>query len=110
MSVENLEAGDRIGLYAYGSGAIGEYYSALVCPEARETVAAMKIDEALDSRREVSVEEYEAIEKAREGSIEKPDYSPDFSLLDNWYGSHYEGAGYLVLKGVKDFYRSYEWS
>ncbi len=110
MSREDLQAGDRVGFFSYGSGCIGEFYSGLLCPEARETVAAMKIDQALEERREVSVAEYEAIEKAREAAIERSDVQPDFGILDGWYERFYRGRGRLVLKQVKDFYRSYEWS
>lgn len=109
-SIDTLKAGDRIGFFAYGSGAIGEFYSGLVCPEARETIVSMKIDEALDRRKEVNVREYEKIEKTREGYIENPDFTPDLTILDNWYEKFYKGKGYLILKEVKDFYRKYEWS
>lgn len=109
-SVAGLEGGDRIGFFSYGSGAIGEFYSGRLCPEAREIVAGMGMDAALDARREVSVEEYEVIEKAREAAIEQPTVAPDFSLPAGWYSRHYQGKGLLVLKEVKDFYRKYEWS
>jgi hydroxymethylglutaryl-CoA synthase len=109
-STDDLKSGDRISLFSYGSGAIGEFYSARLGPEARKRIDTMRIDEALDARREVSVEEYEAIEKMREDNIEKPDVSPDFGILDDFYRTHYEGAGYLVLKGTENFYRTYEWS
>ncbi|OHD57422.1 MAG: hypothetical protein A2Y33_08025 [Spirochaetes bacterium GWF1_51_8] len=103
-----LKAGDRIGLFSYGSGCMGEYYSALVCPEARKTIDSMKIDEAFDARRKVSVAEYEKIENLRESYIENPNFTPDFSVADNWYDKFYKGSGKLVLKEVKDFFRTYE--
>jgi 3-hydroxy-3-methylglutaryl CoA synthase len=106
----DLKAGDRIGFFAYGSGAIGEFYSGIICPEIYEATSPDAIDSAFDQRREVSVDEYEAIEKIRESYIENPDVTPDFSLLDNWYQEHYEGKRYLVLKEIKNFYRTYEWS
>jgi len=107
---KGAKPGDRLSFFAYGSGAIGEFYSGIVLPEARETVGAMKIDEALDSRRRVSVDEYEAIEKTRESYIEKPSFVPDFSCCGDWYDEYYRGKDKLVLKEVKDFYRTYEWS
>ncbi len=105
-----VEDGDRIGFFAYGSGAIGEFYSGKVCPGAREVVRSMKIDSHLDERREVSVAEYEQLETEREGRIEEPNIRPDFGILDGWYDKHYKGKGYLVLREVKDFYRTYELS
>ena len=102
--------GDRLGMYAYGSGAIGEYYSVIVQPDAVEMVKAMDIDGEFAKRREVSVEEYEMVENIRETYIENPNIRPDFSILDNWYDTFYKDKGYLVLREVKDFYRTYEWS
>ena len=106
----DVKPGDRIGFFSYGSGYLGEFYSATVCPEARETVAAMKIDEKLDARRMVSVEQYEAIENKRDEQIEARDFITDLSIADGWFDEHYKGKGLLYLKEVKDFYRTYEWS
>lgn len=104
----SLKEGDRLGFFAYGSGAIGEFYSATICKGAFDVVKAMKIDEHLDARRKVTVAEYEAVEKLRDKNIENGDWVPDFSILDNWYDKHYKGSGLLVLKDVKDYYRNYE--
>jgi hydroxymethylglutaryl-CoA synthase len=107
-SADDLQAGDRLSFFAYGSGAIGEFYSGRVGYEARKMIDQAKIDEALDSRREVTVDEYEMVEKSREDIIEAQNFTPDFSILDGFYQDHYEGSGLLVLKEVKDFYRTYE--
>jgi len=109
-SDNDLKAGDRVGFFSYGSGAIGEFYSGIILPQAREIIDSMKIDEALDARRKVSVEEYEEIEKMRENYTENPNFTPDFSALDNWYDKHYRGKKLLVLKEVKDYIRKYDWS
>ena len=82
----------------------------MLCPEARDVVARMRIDQELDERREVSVEEYEAIEEKRERATEEPCFTPDFSVPEGWYERHYRDKKRLVLRQVKDFYRSYEWS
>ena len=110
MGAPAMKAGDRISFFSYGSGAIGEFYSGFLCPEARSVVAGMGIDARLDARREVSVEEYETIEKMREQAIEQACFTPDFSLPRGWYDEHYKGKKRLVLRQVKDFYRTYEWS
>jgi hydroxymethylglutaryl-CoA synthase len=103
-------AGDRISFFSYGSGAIGEFYSGIVLPEGRETVGAMGINEALDERKRVSVDEYESIEKLRESYIENPNFVPDFTCCGDWYDEYYREKGRLYLKEVKDFIRTYEWS
>ena len=109
-SAADLKAGDRIGIFSYGSGAIGEFYSGFILPEAKEEIEKRKIDEAFDARKKVSVKEYEHIEILRDGNIENPDFIPDFSVADNWYEEHYQGQNYLVLKQAKDYCRIYEWS
>jgi hydroxymethylglutaryl-CoA synthase len=105
-----IDDGDKISLFAYGSGAIGEFYSGFISKKSREVVKAMKIHEAFDQRRECSVEEYEMVEKLRNSYVENANFKPDFSILGDHYKNHYEGKGLLVLKEVKDFYRTYEWS
>ncbi len=106
----NIQPGDRISFFAYGSGAIGEFYSGIISEEAKETVAAMKIQEQFDARKEITVEEYENLEKTRESYIEQANVNPDLSILDNWFDKHYKDKGLYYLKEVKDFYRTYEWS
>lgn len=109
-SQPDLAAGDRIGIFSYGSGAIGEFYSGVILPKARAEIEERHIDEALDARRQVSVQEYEYIENLRVSNIEKRNFVPDFTVADNWYEKHYKGQNYLVLKEVKDYCRIYAWS
>ncbi|MBN1271373.1 MAG: hydroxymethylglutaryl-CoA synthase family protein [Candidatus Aminicenantes bacterium] len=110
MASDDLHPGDRIGFFSYGSGAIGEFYSGIVCEEARKIIENMALDDHLDARRKVTVEEYEQIENLRETYIENPNFVSDLSLLDNWFDSYYKGKGLLYLKEVKDFRRVYDWS
>ena len=106
----DIKPGMRIGYYAYGSGAIGEFYSAVSCENAKETVTRMNIGENLDSRIQVSVDEYEKIEQQRESYIELKDFEPDLNVIPGLYDSLYDGQHKLVLRKVDDFYRTYEWS
>ena len=102
--------GDRIGFYAYGSGAIGEFYSGKITSGAHECVQELKLEEELAARRVLPVKEYEVLENIREGYIENPSFKPDFGMFDGLYDEFYKGKGYLVLNGVEDFYRKYDWS
>ena len=106
----DIAAGTRIGFFAYGSGAIGEFYSGLTCEEASQTIAGMAIDEALDIRQEVLVPEYETLEILRESYIENPNFSPEIGVVRGLYENFYEGKKRLVLRKVENFYRTYEWS
>lgn len=110
VGCDDLNPGDRIGLYSYGSGAAGEFYSGIVCPEAKEDLRALSIDAAFDRRRSVSIEEYEEIETKREEYIDNPDFTPDTSSPAGHYKEFYEGKGLCVLKSVKDYQRDYGWS
>lgn len=107
---ELAKPGARLGFFAYGSGAIGEFYSGTLCESAADTVGLMDIDGHLNGRHEVSVPVYEAIEKQREEHIENPDFAPDRSYPEGLYDNFYKGKNRLVLSEVKNFYRNYEWS
>ena len=110
VNSKDIKAGDRLAFFAYGSGAIGEFYSGIVQSGAKAALAAMNIHDKLDQRRRCSVAEYELIENLRETYIENPNFSPDLNILEGWYKKHYEGSGLLVLKGVKDWYRTYDFA
>jgi hydroxymethylglutaryl-CoA synthase len=106
----SLAPGDTVGFFAYGSGAIGEFYAGTVSEDARETVAGMEIGRRLDERREVDLAEYEALEREREAAVERRDWAPDLHILDGWYGEHYEGRDLLVLEVVEGWKRRYRWA
>ena len=100
--------GERVGLFSYGSGAIGEFYSGIFQGDAGKAVHSLGIDQVLDTRHEVTVPEYEEIEEKRESLIEERSFQPDLSL--DLFKDLYQGKDRLVLKEVKDFIRTYEWS
>ena len=58
---EDLEAGSRIGLYSYGSGAVGEFFTGILQPDYKEHLYVDNHQKMFDSRTEVSVEEYEKV-------------------------------------------------
>lgn len=53
----NLEPGARVGLYSYGSGAVGEFFSGILQEGYKQHLVDSQ--EALNSRTRVSVKEYE---------------------------------------------------
>lgn len=105
-----VSPGDRIGIYAYGSGSCAEYYSAVVVDGAQERARQHRLGRELDARRKLSVADYEACERARDRSIGQQVFVPDRELVPGWFHEHYEGNGLLVLDGVEDYVRSYRWS
>lgn len=58
---EDLEAGDRIGMFSYGSGAVGEFFTGILQPGFQEHLNVEQHNQLFSSRQEVSVPEYEAI-------------------------------------------------
>lgn len=57
----NALAGERIGLFSYGSGCTSEFFSGVVARGAADRIAAARFGELLASRERVSVAEYERI-------------------------------------------------
>ncbi|MCC5889926.1 MAG: hydroxymethylglutaryl-CoA synthase [Alkalibacterium sp.] len=51
----------RIGLFSYGSGAVGEFFSGVLKPDYKKFLKKDAHESVLDDRRELSIEEYETI-------------------------------------------------
>jgi 3-hydroxy-3-methylglutaryl CoA synthase len=106
----DLAAGDRVGLFAYGSGSCAEFQSALVAPDFRQAAREAKVAALLDRRRRLSVAEYELCERVRDEAVGARDYTPDRRSLGDLYASLVEGRRHLVLDRVDGHYRHYSWS
>lgn len=102
--------GDRLGLFAYGSGSCAQFYSAKLCEGAREIAQRANLGALLDARRLLSVEEYEMVERIRDEHVGVELFTPDFSILGDWYNQYYRDRHLLVLRGIQDYYRDYAWS
>lgn len=109
-SAQSLSAGDKISLFAYGSGCQGEFYSGIIGETACERVRSLNIDQHLNESLCLSVEEYEANESEREKYIDCPDFETDRDRFDGAYEKLYQGKDLLVLKQVEAYHRKYEWS
>lgn len=57
----NLSAGDLIGLFSYGSGAMGEFYSGNVVEGYEKQLDKASDEDLINNRQKLSVEEYEKI-------------------------------------------------
>lgn len=62
VSKVDLEAGSRVGLYSYGSGAVAEFFSGKLV-EGYKDMLDPQLDETLDARKLISIPEYERIYK-----------------------------------------------
>ncbi|HZN17324.1 MAG TPA: hydroxymethylglutaryl-CoA synthase [Micromonosporaceae bacterium] len=106
----DLAGGDRLSIFAYGSGCQAELYSGLVGPAAQAYVRGLDIDQHLDSRVALTVEQYEQIEKACETNIDVRTYESLSQDVGDLYAQRYEGQRLLVLEDVRDYHRNYRWS
>jgi hydroxymethylglutaryl-CoA synthase len=102
-----IGAGDRLSLFAYGSGCQGEFYGARIGTEARAQARALDVDRQIDARGRLTVDEYEANERACEACAERADFVPAYGEA---YAKWYENQGLLVLDRVDNFHRKYRWS
>ncbi|MET0556486.1 MAG: hydroxymethylglutaryl-CoA synthase [Vicinamibacteria bacterium] len=103
-------AGARVGLYSYGSGSCGEFFSGTLREGARAAVGAHGIAAHLAARRALDIPDYEAVVRDRDARAGVRDWSPLRDLPAGHFDDAYAGRGRLVLESVKDFYRRYAWS
>ena len=106
----SLNAGDRVGIYSYGSGSCAEFYSGTIGDGAHAAVAAARIDVQLSNRRRLKMDEYEACERATAAATCASDYTPPADLMPSLFDSHYAGQHKLVFRGTRNYYRDYAWS
>lgn len=90
-----VKAGDRIGLFSYGSGAEGEFYSGILQEGFQKQIN--DVDGELKQRSKVSIDQYEDEFNGQLGM--NPD---DINFDDSTDPSHF------VLKGQKNHQRIYE--
>lgn len=93
---DSLHAGDTLGLFSYGSGAVGEFFSATLVDGFEQYLHAAQHAALLDDRKQLSVPEYEAVFN------DKVPYAAGDYQADPQYF-----AGRFVLTGVKDQERQY---
>ena len=58
---EDLAAGDRLGIFSYGSGAEGEFYSAILQPNFRDGLIAGQMDALFEKREYLTIPAYEEV-------------------------------------------------
>jgi hydroxymethylglutaryl-CoA synthase len=102
--------GQRVGIYSYGSGSTGEFYSGRFSAQAHAAEGAASTTKLLDTRLPVTVAEYEDAESRRTALIDQGDYTVSTDGLRGLYGSHYAGRGRLTLTGARAYVRQYAWS
>jgi len=96
----------RIGCFSYGSGCCSEFFSGVVTREGQERVRALRIKEQLDSRYELSMDEYDSL--LRSNSAVK--FGTRNVVLDTEFipqARHAQGKETWFLTEIKEFKRHY---
>lgn len=91
----NPQAGELIGLFSYGSGAEGEFYTGTLQPGFAQHINKVKAD--LDARQKLSIEEYENLFNNQLG-LRSQDVQFDTS----------KDHSHFVLAGQKNHQRQYQ--
>ncbi len=108
-----LEHGDfsspqRIGVFSYGSGCCSEFFSGVGTQEGQARVRAQRIGEQLDRRYELSMDEYESLLiNSRAVKFGTRNVELDTDFIPQARNAH--GPGTLVLTGIREFQRQYDW-
>ena len=104
-----FDAPKRIGCFSYGSGCCSEFHSGVVTPDGQALQRRFNIEERLNRRYRLSMEEYEALLRGsgvvRFGTRNvKSDFDliPGLNLSDG-------GEKRLFLEEIKEFHREYRW-
>lgn len=104
----NFDKPQRIGVFSYGSGCCSEFFSGVATREGQERIRALRIKEHLDSRYELSMDEYDnllvgsnALKFGTRNVVLDTDFIPQARTT--------HGKPTLFLKEIKEYHRQYEW-
>jgi polyketide biosynthesis 3-hydroxy-3-methylglutaryl-CoA synthase-like enzyme PksG len=103
----DFQAPQRIGCFSYGSGCCSEFFSGVATKSAQERVRALRIEEQLDNRYQLSMEEYEnVIMKSSAVKFGTRNIAVDFGFIPQ--ALKVNGKGTFVLSRIREFQRLYE--
>ncbi|WNO11553.1 hydroxymethylglutaryl-CoA synthase family protein [Teredinibacter sp. KSP-S5-2] len=104
----NFDTPERIGVFSYGSGCCSEFFSGVATKEGQETIRGMQIKEQLDSRYELTIEEYEQmLEGSSVVKFGTRNVVLDSNFIPQARKTH--GKPVLFLKEINEYHREYEW-
>ncbi|MCL6590818.1 MAG: hydroxymethylglutaryl-CoA synthase family protein [Firmicutes bacterium] len=104
-----FETPKRIGCFSYGSGCCSEFYSGIVTAQGQEMQQRFRIENQLDERYQLSIDEYESVIKysvlVKFGTR---NVTLDFDLIPGALKSC-QGKQRLFLNEIREFHREYRW-
>lgn len=93
----DLNSGDRIGLFSYGSGSVGEFFTATLADDFKDALDVEAHQAMLKNRKALSVEEYESFFKR----FDNLEFDAETELA-------VEPKGNFYLKEISDNIRYYD--
>lgn len=105
-----LGPGDRLSVFAFGSGSCAELYPVELGPRVREVAEAADAASLIDARERIDVPRYEALERARDHAAEQAHHHPARRDWETHFARSWDGKRRCMLTGVEGWMRSYAWS
>jgi polyketide biosynthesis 3-hydroxy-3-methylglutaryl-CoA synthase-like enzyme PksG len=104
-----FDSPQRIGCFSYGSGCCSEFYSGVVSPQGQERQQGFGIENQLNERYQLSMDEYEDLLKGS-GAVKfgTRNVKLDTQLIPGAWTSC-QGKQRLVLEEIREFHRKYRW-
>lgn len=104
-----FDSSKRIGCFSYGSGCCSEFYSGVVTPAGKARQRAFGIEQGLNERYRLSIDEYETLLRGS-GAVKfgTRNAKMDFDLIPGVLDSC-RGKQRLFLDGIDGFHRQYKW-
>jgi len=104
----DFEQPRRIGCFSYGSGCCAEFFSGVVNKEGQECLRRFGIDDGLERRYELSMQEYDdLLIGSRAVRFGTRNVSLDMSFIPQATRRH--GKEGLFLTRIKEYHREYQW-
>ncbi|NUR57581.1 MAG: hydroxymethylglutaryl-CoA synthase family protein [Catenulispora sp.] len=106
----DLSSARRVGLFSYGSGCSSEFFSGIVDAGSRAALAPARIAEHLAERAELDFAEYAAlIEENAACLVPRQHHKVDPGRRDELLDRVGRRGPLLVLTGIADYHRQYDW-
>ena len=104
-----FDSSKRIGCFSYGSGCCSEFFSGIVSSQAKERQQPYGIENHLNKRYQLSMDEYHAL-LIGSGAVRfgTRNVKSDFQLIPGVRESC-NGNQLLFLEEIKEFHRKYRW-
>jgi polyketide biosynthesis 3-hydroxy-3-methylglutaryl-CoA synthase-like enzyme PksG len=111
ISSVDLERPKRVGIYSYGSGCCGEFFSGVIGGESQQKLTEYNLESSLTDRYALSMKEYDMLlDISMDWPFGTKTKRVDLSSYQSIYHQTLAGRGLLVLDEIADYHRIYRWS